>query len=244
VKVWFLLILLFAFTISGRLQAQDTDDMSSKPFVASAQPPEDIRHWTPKVNQFKLYVNVQRDDEKMTPQIDVLTDKGSWPFVMKRNGDTVYLYIVPPGYEMQERTVIDHLSNAFPLVVWAGTERAVYAFLFDSGKTMVTTLQPASFISLVEVQPLSKYILCWQLQGSGNSAAEVQRILKELGSQAKLIQLKKGFYQGVWLYLKEVNFRNWKANETSTGTMLALELVNPELRDTIRMQLRKLTIAR
>ncbi|MEK7518822.1 MAG: hypothetical protein AAB424_03145 [Patescibacteria group bacterium] len=239
-KVQYLILSLLALPFAVHAQTMDVDDAQTKPFVASVQPPEDMRTWTPEAKQFRFYVNVKRDGDKVTPQVDILGDNGSWPFVMKHIGDTVYVYIVPPGYKVLERSVLEKLPNTFSLVAWAGTERAIYMFSFENGKVTLDIPQSAPFISVVDVKPLPENVLCWQLAGSGNSAGEVQRILKALGSSAKLIQLKKGFYQGEWFFLKEVTVRNLKMNETDAGTLLALELADPSTRDTIRKQLQQL----
>lgn len=206
---------------------------------------EHLRNWKPMRDEFRLYVNTDGNAADTVPKIDVLSDKGSSPFFMKRGEtDTIYLYVIPPDVKLEQRSVIDRLPGEFPLVILAGTERATYWFSYEAGTFDIEPLTPKPFISLVPLQKMPDNVVCWQLQGSGNSAKAVKAILKALGDQVQLTQLKPGFYEGSWFYIRTTVVRTWNVNETSAGTLLALQVSDPAMRSTVEQQLRELKITK
>ncbi|MDF1544698.1 MAG: hypothetical protein P1R58_06300 [bacterium] len=205
--------------------------------TAAIVPPAEWQHWTPDDMMFQLYVNTDsRQVDDTVPRIDIMTEKGSWPFSMQYLGDTVYLFVVPPGFELTERSALDSLPDEFPFVIWAGTERAVYWFSYDAGELEIDQLQPALFISPMPVKPLPPDIVHLQLPGSGNHAKTIKQTVNKLKSVAQLIQLDEGFYETIWYHVTKTTIRTWKLNEVAFGTkdvaaLLVFRLNEPGCRE-------------
>ncbi|MFH2050513.1 MAG: hypothetical protein ABIJ12_13840 [bacterium] len=219
-------------------------DLGSKIKHQEVLPPPDLRNWTPQDKQFQLYINSYAEDREKTPKIDILNEKGeSCHFWMENHNDTVYLFIIQPGFELKEsisvRNRIDSLDQEFPLVVLAGTMRAVYWFSYDSATGVeIEPLKPASFIETIPLLELPTNVFTLQLEGNNNNARIMRQLLIELGNQAELIQLDKGFYRNYPFMVKQIVLQKWKTNETKTGTLLAFKYA-AELRDVVEQTLEK-----
>lgn len=229
-KITVVLCLLSIWIVPVFSQGLPPEDENSPAPTFSVKPPPDLRNWTPEKNQkFQLYVNFDRNAGDSLPRIDIFGDGGSWPFALEKLGDTFYVFIVPPGYSLKTRSTINGLEKECPFVVWAGTERAIYWFSYDSAKVLLDTIQPASFISTVPLQQLPGNTLTLQLQGTNKNAKTITSLLAEIGKQATLIQLKDGFYQNTWFRISQSIVRRWKVNETKIGTFLAFQCVEGSL---------------
>lgn len=228
----FVAMLLFLVIPTG---AQETDDVLDSNAV---MPPPELRSWTPFEKQFQLYVGFDGNAMDTAPRIDILHEDQSWPFYMEKIGDTLYLFIVPPQYSLTVRSTVDGLEDEFPFVVWAGTQRAIYWFSYDHGTLVVDTMQSAPFITTIPLKPLSPDILTLQLQGTGKNAKVIASVLEELGDQVKLVQLDGGYYDKIWGHVTPSVVRRWKLNETTFGTLLALQYTEGS-RDSVVKILRK-----
>lgn len=214
----------------NRCDVDDTSSAHVRAYVLEANlsvhvalPPPDLRNWTPEKEQFRLYVNLDGNSGDTVPRLDILDDKNlDWPFLMERIGDTVYVFIAPPGYMLNHQSRIDGLDTEFPFVVWAGTQRAIFWFSYDSAAVALDTIQSASFITTVQFKPLPDNIVTLQLLGTNRNAKRIKSLLTELGDKASLIQLEDGFYWNLWLRVRKSIVRRWKVNETPVGTFLAL----------------------
>lgn len=248
VKITFAILLLCLGGLSVLAQeVRDVDDSMSLAFPSSlyrnhhpVQPPKDLRDWTPsKGMQFQLYINFTGVPGDTTPRIDILKENLSWPYLAEKLGDTVYFFIAPPGYSVTLQSRVDSLETEFPIVIWAGTERAIFWFSYESGKVVLdTTVQPASFISTLPLRSLDTNILVLQLSGKNRNAKIIRDLLKELGDQATLTQLDDGFYHNVWFRVSKTVVQNWKTNETKDGTLLALKC-KEGARDSVALILKK-----
>ena len=223
-------VTLFLIALGTTVPADEPLDVDNEPVTARTthviQPPPELRAWTPAANQFQLYVNFDGASGDTLPHIDILNDRASWPFLMEKLGDTVYLFITPPGYQLKARSKLDSLDAEFPVVVWAGTERAVYWFSYDSGQVTLDTLQPAPFITTVEVRPLPDNVLTLQLVGKNKHAKTIRNILSAVGDRATIVRLPEGYYQNVWYRVLESVVQRYETNETQVGTLVALQCVD------------------
>jgi hypothetical protein len=225
IVVWIGLLTLLL--IGGkRLIAQDDSDGDPAFEAYDVIPPPGIRDWTPSDDQFELYVNAIDVAGEMVPQIDILDDKQqSHMFWMEKHGDTLYLFILPPGYAPDDslavRNTVNGLDYEFPFVVWAGTRRATFWFSYESGNITLDTLQPAPFITIVSLLDIPADVETLQLEGKNKNAKIVRTLEKELRGLAELIQLDEGFYRNVWFKVNKTIVQRWKTNETKTGTFLA-----------------------
>jgi hypothetical protein len=193
--------------------------------------PDGWDQWTPDDSLLQLYINFDGRSNDTLPRIDILDENGSWPFSMQHLGDTVFLFVVPPGCELTERSTLDNLPDEFALVVWAGTKRAVYWFSYDAGKVEIDTLQPASFITTTLVKPFPPDVMYLLLPGSGQHAKTIKEIVQRLKGMAELIQLDDGFYQSIWCFVDRTTIRRWKLNETAAGTEQAGTLLVFSIKD-------------
>jgi hypothetical protein len=191
-------------------------------------PPPELRDWTPSSNQFLLYVNFdgQPTDSLTLPKIDILNDRHeSCIFWMEKLGDTLYLFIVPPDYALHDsrhvRNTVDSLGWEFPLVVWAGTQRATYWLSHDGGNVVLEAVQLAAFVSPLQLKDLPADVLTLQLEGKNRNASIIRSLVKQLDGHAELIQLVEGFYRNVWFKVNKTVVQKWKTNETKSGTFLA-----------------------
>ncbi|MFA5052354.1 MAG: hypothetical protein WC544_04845 [Patescibacteria group bacterium] len=230
------------FTYSSVSAQQDIDDGPEDNY-REVLPPPDLRNWTPQDGQFQLYVNFDGAAGDKTPRIDILSDKGeSCLFWMEKLGDTLYVFILPPQHALNDsmsvRNAVDGLDEEFPFVVWAGTKRASYWFSYDSSQVVLDTLKAASFITITALRELPADILTLQLEGKNKNAKIIRTLVKELGNQAKLVQLDEGFYRNYWFRVHKTVVQNWKTNETKTGTLLAFECA-PGSRDSVAQILEK-----
>jgi len=188
--------------------------------IQSNKLPVEWEQWSPTKGMFHLYLNNDNNSIDTLPQIDILSERSSWPFGMQFIHDTLYLNIVPPGFA-HERTAIDSLPLEFPMVIKAGKERAIYGYSYDRGKVVIdTSLLPASFINLMPIDTLASDIIYFQLPSSGNHAKTIRKVVKYLESEniAKLIQLEPGFYQGIWRYVSKTTIQRLKLNVTDSKT--------------------------
>lgn len=213
-------------------QEEVNDDAESK--TTEVLPPPEIRDWTPLDNQFQLYVNFDGEVGDRLPRIDILNDKQeSCLFWMEKLGDTLYIFILPPGYTLKDsvrvRNRVDGLDDEFPFTVMAGTKRAAYWFSHDSGQVVLDTLQSEPFITVVALHELPANVLTLQLEGKNKNAKAVRELVKELKGQAELIQLDEGFYRNIWFKVKKTVVQNFKTNETKTGTFLAFKCADGQV---------------
>jgi hypothetical protein len=198
--------------------AQLLDVRIDSPAVAT--PPVGRPDWTAQAGQFRLYVNHDHQAGDTVPRIDILDKSGSWPFTMLYAHDTLYLHILPAGCTLSERSSIEHLPPEFPLVVYAGVQRALYRFSYIRGRTTLDPLAPADFLTTALVHPLPDNTVFLQLPPSNSNAGLIAGIVADVGERAELIQLDAGFYQSVWYYVKKTAIRRWKVNETADGVIL------------------------
>lgn len=238
-------LLLFIWVIPG--VSQDMIDVDSGSTAGMdlfpVQLPPELRNWTPKKEQFQLYINFDGKPENSDlPRIDIMSDNVSWPFRMSKIGDTIRILIIPPGYKLKDaikiRDTVRGLDKEFPFVVLAGAERAVYWFSNDSGKVTIDEIQPASFIATIPLRELPDDVLTLQLQRTNDNAKKIRELEKELGDLASLVQLDDGFYQNIWLRVSKIRIQRWKTNETQIGTYLAWKCV-PESLDVVAQILEK-----
>ena len=193
--------------------------------------PDGWDQWTPDDGMLKLYINTDERSNDTLPQIDILNKKRSWPFSMQHLGDTVFVFVWPPQSTYTGRSTLANLPNEFPLVVRAGTQRAVYKYSYDAGKIEIEAVQPESFISPAPVKPFPPDVMHLLLPGSGYHARTIKDVVGRLKGTAELIQLEKGFYQDIWCYVSKTAVRRWDLNKTATGvehsgTLLAFLLTN------------------
>ena len=151
--------------------------------------PDGWDEWTPDDGMLRLYVNFDGRSGDTLPRIDILCEDGSWPFSMQYLRDTVFLFVVPPGCELTERSTLNNLPDEFPFVVCAGTKRAVYWFSYDAGKVEIDILQPASFITTILVKPFPPDVMYLLLPGSGKHAKTIKKIVRCLKDMATLYTL-------------------------------------------------------
>lgn len=208
------------------------------PGPVSVAPPADWQNWTPAKEQFRLYINFDGSNHDTIPKIDIFDDNGSWPFNMQFRFDTLYLHIGPAKCSPAERSAVDRLPQAFPIVIQAGTERAIYWFSYDNGSINLGPLQPAGFISQVPLYQLPDNVRFVQFTGSLHNAKTIKQVLRDLDGLAEPVQLAAGFYEDIWLLVKKATIRRWPVNETATGTFLVLQCTE-ESQDTVTQILRK-----
>jgi len=196
--------------------------------------PEGWDQWTPDDGMLQLYINTDSRSHDTLPRIDILNKNGSWPFSLKRLGDTVFIFVAPPGSISTMRLTLSNLPNEFPLVVWAGTQRAVYELSYDVGKVKIDIIQLASFITTTTVKPFPPDVMHLLLPGSGYHARTIKEVVGRLKGMAELIQLDDGFYQSIWCRVSRTMVRRWKMNKTATGiehsgTLLAFKVKDSAL---------------
>lgn len=202
--------------------------------------PDGWDQWMPDHGMFKLYLNTDCRTDDSLPRIDILCKDGSYPFSMQHISDTAFLTLMPPGVQLSERSTLEGLPEKFSLVIRAGTEQAVYTFSYDSGEVEINSLDSASFINVLQVQPLSPKIVYLSLPGTGNHAKTIKQVLTRLNDMASLVQMEDGYYRGIWRRVSQTTIRTWKLNEvgagtTDTGTLLFFELASPDNRAPVEM---------
>jgi hypothetical protein len=188
------------------------------PFIET--PPTEWDTWTPEVGQFRLYVNYDVLTNPFAvkdtvPRIDVLGKDGSWPYVMVYDLDTLFIFLVPPGYTLPRGSIASGIPMEFPLVVLAGTNRAVYWFSNDGGELLLDPLEPSDFLTIAPILPLPKGCIVLLQQSNLNSKmiAKVMERVAEVDSTAALVQLDEGFYESAWPLIRQVTIQRWKVNQ-------------------------------
>lgn len=230
------------FMWASSVFSQDLPPVNDNPTSPeyAVKPPPDLRDWEPsKDMKFQLYVNFDGINDTI-PKIDIMLENVSWPYYMDKLGDTVYLFIAPPGYSLKVQGRIDHLESEFPIVIMAGEKRRVHFwFSYENNKVFIDTSNAHdSFISVLAVRPLPDQTLTLQLKGRNVNAKVIRPLLKELGDQAKLVQIQEGFYENVWPRVIKTIVQNWKTNETQIGTFLVFSC-SAEFRDAVSLILEK-----
>jgi len=209
--------------------AKDSATAEVSSVTPGSQLPDEWHTWTPNEGQFRLYVNFDNTSGNQLPRIDILGHFGSWPFTMQYLNDTVYVYVVPPGYTLTKRVSITQLPEDFPLVVWAGTERGTYWFSADENDVTIKAVTPASFLVIETVHALPEDAILVQLPVSGpRSYKLIKDLIEGVGNNAEIVQLDEGFYKGMWLWIRKTQVMRYKVNENKLGTLVCLRGADPE----------------
>ena len=179
--------------------------------------PEGWSEWTPDDGMFKLYINTDGRTCDTIAHIDILRKRKSWPFHKRQMGDTVFVFVAPPQSTFTGRSILANRPDDFPLVVQAGTRRAVYRISLRAGEIEVEGVQPAPFIGTAGVKPLPPDVAHLLLPGPDYHARTIKEVLKRLDGKAELIQLDEGFYESIWRFVSPTAVRRWKLNKTAAG---------------------------
>jgi hypothetical protein len=206
------------------------------PFIET--PPTEWNTWAPDSGQFRLYVNYDvltnpESIEDTVPRIDVLGENGSWPYVMAYDVDTLYIFLVPPGYRLRRSSItVDQLPLEFPVVVTAGSGRAVYWFSNDQGEVLLEPIEPGDFLSVAPVQPLPAGSIVLLLPQSDLNSKVIKSLMKKVCAIAIPLQLDGGFYEKIWPLVHAVKIQTWDVNQLknpvdqSTRVLLVLQPIN------------------
>jgi hypothetical protein len=201
--------------------------------------PDGWDEWTPDDDMLRLYINTDERSDDTKPHIDILRKRSSWPFTMRRLGDTVFVFVAPPQSTFTGRSTLANFPDEFPLVVQAGTRRAVFRYSCRAGKIEIEAIQPVPFITTTPVKPFPSDVAHLLLPGPDYHSKTIKEVLKRLDGKAELIQLEKGFYENIWCFVSETAVRRWKLNKTASGveqsgTLLPFRVKDPALADDVQ----------
>lgn len=216
--------------------AQELWDVEGDSTIKIENPPSDLQNWTPKDSMFQFYINTDNNHDNSL-RFSILNGSSTHPFQIRYVSDTVFIYVLPPNYELTEESRLDSLPDTVSLVICAGTKRSVYKYCYnyDTNKPEIKELVPTSFIQMTPVKTLDSMMVYLYSPGKNGHAEKIKNAIKNLKGIAELKQLKSGYYEGIWHYVSDEKIRknkvNWVGKNTKdTGALIFFELDDAKYR--------------